>query len=156
MQDVSTHIHMCRPILVKKGVWVDTWPSCIDTYWVQVTKQRLERTMSRHIRISHRCKKVYESTHPIMCRHILNRFHKTEAGKAYESIHTRFASIQEDAWVDTSHYVSTHTELILFYRSRRSYVSMHSSMGRHIAVQKCIFPLFCTVFTFFYYHSIWL
>ena len=53
--------------------------------------------MSRYIRISHRYKKVHESTHPIMYRPILNRFHFTGA--------------------------------------RRSYVLMHSSMGRHIAVQ---------------------
>ena len=61
--------------------------------------------MSRHITLMH--------------RRILSSGHKTEAGKDYESTHTRFALIQEDAWFDTSHYVSTHTELILFYRSRK-------------------------------------
>ena len=57
MQHVSTHILMCRPILVKK------------------------QGMSQHITLKH--------------RRILGSGYKEEVGKAYESIHTRFSSIQE-------------------------------------------------------------
>ena len=92
----------------------------------------------------------YESTHnPHASTHIDFRL-QNRSGK-------RLCNDTYALRVDTRRvHESTHPimcRLILsrfcFTGARKSYVSMHSSMGRHIAVQNAVFLLFYTVFTLF-------
>ena len=107
--------------------------------------------MSRHIRVSRRYKKVHESTHPIMCRLILSRFYFTGAGKRL-GIDTYASRVDTKRVHESTHPIMCRLILshFCFTGAGKSYVSMHSSMGRHIAVQSAVFLLFYTVFTFFF------
>ena len=109
----------------KNAPWVDTYP----------------------LGSTHSSEKIgYESTHSLIHRLILlSRSQNISMKGAW--VDTKHVCVDTSRkWVNTSHYASTHTELIWFGRGKESYVSMHNSMCRHIIVQNEVVPSFYIVF----------